>query len=168
MPTVAEQLREAREAQRLTVYQVADVTKIRTDHIRALEIGDYDIFSAPIYIKGFVRAYASLLRLDVPAVMADLDHELSRSDKHSEPPPLTDEPRGPLDVLTLQLSRVRWRVALPALAIIVIALVLAISWRTWRHQQGTDPLATLGPGLHETTAANGDTLPLPAPPPAPE
>ena len=36
MPTVAEQLRTAREAQGLTVYQVAEITKIRTDHIRAL------------------------------------------------------------------------------------------------------------------------------------
>ena len=56
MSTVAEQLREAREAQNLTVYQVAEITKIRTDHIRALDEGNYDVFSAPVYIRGSVRS----------------------------------------------------------------------------------------------------------------
>src|SRR5207253_137981 len=45
MSTVAEQLRLAREARNLTVHQVADITKIRTDHIRALEEGNFDMFS---------------------------------------------------------------------------------------------------------------------------
>ena len=37
MVTVSEQLRRAREAQELDIYQVAEITKIKTDHIRALE-----------------------------------------------------------------------------------------------------------------------------------
>jgi cytoskeletal protein RodZ len=43
MSTVAEQLRQAREAQNLSVYQVAEITKIRTDHIRALDEGNFDV-----------------------------------------------------------------------------------------------------------------------------
>src|SRR3989442_410993 len=39
MSTVAEQMRRAREEQSLTVHQVSDITKIKTDHIRALEDG---------------------------------------------------------------------------------------------------------------------------------
>jgi len=78
MPTVAEQLHGAREAKNLTVYQIAETTKIKTDHIRALEEGNYNVFSAPVYIRGFVRTYASLLKLDVAQVMATLDQELAR------------------------------------------------------------------------------------------
>ena len=37
MSTVSEQLRLAREQQQLDVYQVAEITKIKTDHVRALE-----------------------------------------------------------------------------------------------------------------------------------
>ncbi len=44
MPTVAEQLKQAREAQGLKIHEVAEATKIRGDHIRALEAGNYDIF----------------------------------------------------------------------------------------------------------------------------
>ena len=63
MPTVAEQLRAAREAKNLSVNEVAEITKIRTDHIRALEEGNFDIFVAPVYIRGFARTYATLLKL---------------------------------------------------------------------------------------------------------
>src|SRR5665213_4268142 len=70
MPTVAEQLRSAREAKKLTVQQVADATKIRTDHVRALEEGNFSVFSAPIYIRGSVKNYATLLKLDVPKIWA--------------------------------------------------------------------------------------------------
>src|SRR5438309_1793039 len=105
MPTVSDQLRHAREAQNLTIHQVAEVTKIRTDHIRALEEGNFDIFSAPVYIKGFVRSYATLLKLDVPPLMAELEEELAQTTKHSEPPPLSDTPRGFVDFIMLQLSK---------------------------------------------------------------
>ena len=38
MSTVAEQLRCARQAQNLTLPQVGEITKIRTDHLRALDL----------------------------------------------------------------------------------------------------------------------------------
>ena len=94
MSTVAQQLRQAREAKNLTVQQVADITKIRTDHLRALEEGNFDMFSAPVYIRGFVRTYSTLLKLDVPQIMAALEAELAQTAKFSEPPPLAKHPRG--------------------------------------------------------------------------
>src|SRR5258707_13943824 len=111
MPTVADQLRQAREAQNLTLHQVAEVTKIRTDHIRALEEGNFNIFSAPVYIKGFVRTYATLLKLDVPQVMATLDEVLGQTKKFREPPPLSEQPSKPLYFATLQISQLNLRMA---------------------------------------------------------
>src|SRR5256885_16550446 len=108
MPTVAEQLRRAREEQQLNIYQVAEITKIKTDHIRALEDGNYDTFSALVYIRGFVRTYAKVLKLDVSQVVADLEAELEQSNKFRELPPLTKKPRGALDFLMLKLSRMNW------------------------------------------------------------
>ena len=69
MSTVAEQLRRAREGKALSIQQVVEITKMRSDHVRALEDGDYGAFSAPVYIRGFVRTYASALKLNVPEVM---------------------------------------------------------------------------------------------------
>ena len=76
MSTVAEQLRAAREAKNLTVEQVADLTKMRTDHVRALEEGNFSAFSAPIYIRGSVKNYASALKLDGAKLLVELAEEL--------------------------------------------------------------------------------------------
>jgi len=163
MSTVAEQLRQAREAKNLTAQQVVEITKIRTDHLRALEEGNYDVFSAPVYIRGFVRTYSALLKLDVPQIMAALEAELSQTTKFAEPPPLAGHPRGVLDFLMLQLSKLDWRKGLIGLGV-VVALVMAFSaWLAWRRH---DPLRGLKPGVYQSTqGVSGDTLPLPAPAP---
>jgi len=69
---------------------VANVTNIKTDHIRALESGDWDAFGAQVYIRGFTRTYAKELRLDVPRIMSELETELGQTEDYSAPPPLTD------------------------------------------------------------------------------
>jgi len=162
MPTVAEQLRAAREAQGLSIYQVAEITKIKTDHVRALEDGNYTTFAATVYLRGFVRTYATLVRLDVPAVMALLEAELSHTEKFHAPPPLSREPRAFLDVVMLQMSKVNWRVALPSVGAALALLVLVLGYRAWRGHQAKDPLNGLGPGLYQPSQKqSGDTLPLP-------
>jgi cytoskeletal protein RodZ len=164
MATVSEQLRRGREQQQLDVYQVAEITKIKTDHVRALESGTFDIFPAPVYIRGFVRTYATMLKLDVPSVLADLDGELSQSDKFRDPPPLTNMPRSPLDFLMLQLSRLNWRIAF---AIVTVLLFLILAAAVIRNRSGNraDPLKDLGPGVYQPKSDHGrETLPLPPPP----
>jgi cytoskeletal protein RodZ len=160
MTTVAEQLQRTREAQKLSINQVAEFTKIRTDHIRALEEGNFNVFAAPVYIRGFVRTYAVLLKLDVTDVMASLDKELGQTDKFREPPPLTDQKRGIVDFLTLQLSKVNWRVATVVLAAVVVVMVLYFIVSLVRHHHSTDPLSNLGPGTYQPSSS-GETVPLP-------
>jgi cytoskeletal protein RodZ len=164
MSTVAEKLRQAREAKNLTIHQVADVTKIRTDHLRALEEGRFDVFSAPVYIRGFVRCYATLLKLDVPQTMASLDAELGKTEKFREPPPLSNSPKGVLDYLMLQLSKVDLRKALIGIAVVVGVVVVLSALSSWRHSRPSNPAAGLKPGFYQPTNQNaGETLPLPRP-----
>jgi cytoskeletal protein RodZ len=162
MSTVAEQLHQAREARRLTVEQVAEITKIRGDHLRALEQGNFDVFSAPVYIRGFVRTYSTLLKLDVPQVMAALDGELGQTKKFAEPPPLSDHPKGAVDFLMLQLSKIDWQKGALALGAIAVVLAGVLGYVAWRHHQNSDPLKGLKPGVYRAPARNsGETLPLP-------
>ena len=160
MPTVAEQLRHAREEQKLNIYQVAEITKIKTDHIRALEAGQYDAFSAPVYIRGFVRTYAKALKLDANAVSTALDAELARTDKFREPPPLMEKPRGTLDFVMLQLSKLNWRILGTVAGAALVLLILFFSLRGCRSRR-SDPLKGLGPGIYQPTNAAGELLPLP-------
>src|SRR3989449_9881437 len=48
----------------LTIDQVAASTRIRREHLRALEAEDFTHFSAPVYAKGYLRTYATYLGLD--------------------------------------------------------------------------------------------------------
>jgi cytoskeleton protein RodZ len=161
MSTVAEQLRAAREAQRLTIKQVADATKIRTDLIRALEEGDFNVFCAPIYIRGSVKNYATRLKLDVPQIMAALDVELGRTEKFSEPPPLTEAANTPLDRLMFLLSKLNWKVGVAGAAVLGVVLIVIFSNIAWQHHQRRDPLAGLQPAVYQSANA-GQTLPLPS------
>jgi cytoskeleton protein RodZ len=162
MSSVAEQLRQAREAQGLSLHDLAELTKIRSDHIEALESSNYDPFPAPVYIRGSVRTCATFLHMDVPAVLAALDAELSQSPEFSSPPSLTGGQRGPLDWITYQLSRVNWRVLTVVGGTVGIIAGSYFGWQAWSKRMREDPLGRLGPGVHQPAAiAEGDILSIP-------
>lgn len=160
MPTVAEQLRDAREGKKLTIEQVAEFTKIRTDHIRALEQGDYNVFSAPIYIRGSVKNYATMLKLDVPKVTADLDRELKGTDNFSEPPPLMEQTRTSTDRMMYFLSKLNWKIGAVAGVVVGIVVIFyaahAIFHRLWG---GHNKAPNLPPAVYQSQNS-GETLPL--------
>ena len=162
--SVGEQLRCAREAAGLTPHEVGEITKIKTDHILALENGDFHPFSAPVYIRGHVKSLASRYKLDVPNVLADLDDELSRTKEFSEPPSLIPREKGVLDWVTLQLSKLNLRVLLPLIGVALIVSFLVWSYTAWRRYQSSDPLSNLGPGYYKAPAEKSVVEYLPLPP----
>jgi cytoskeletal protein RodZ len=163
MPSVGEQLRAAREQQGLSLAQVVERTKLRTDHVRALEEGNYDVFAAPVYVRGFVRSYAALVKLNVPALMKDLETELGHSQRLQESTQLTKPPPSPLDVVMLQLSKVKWGITLGLAGGALVVYCSVLGYRSWRAHHATDPLTRLGPALYQATDTNlGEILPLPS------
>ncbi len=159
MSTVAEQLRSAREAKNLTVEQVAEATKIRTDHIRALEEGKYTAFSATIYIRGSVKNYAGMLKLDPVALLAALDGELKGTTQFREPPPLVETQKTFLDALILLLAKLNWKLGAAGVVVLAVVLIIGLSVWAWRQHQKSDPLKNLPPAIYQP-ANVGDTLPL--------
>jgi cytoskeletal protein RodZ len=57
-------LREAREAQGLTLAQVGEQTRINPRFLSALESGDYGLLPTPVHVRGYLRNYARFLELD--------------------------------------------------------------------------------------------------------
>jgi cytoskeleton protein RodZ len=163
MPTVAEQLRAAREARKLTIQQVADLTKIRTDHLRALEDGNFHAFSAPIYIRGSVKNYATMLKLDVPKILADLDRELKGTDKFAEPPPLTEQSKSPLDYVMFLLSKVNAKVAMVGAGILAVILLIVGINSLIRNHHSRNSTPDLPPAVYQPTNSD-ETLPVPSHP----
>jgi cytoskeleton protein RodZ len=161
VPTVAEQLRQAREAMRLDIHQVAEATKLKTDHVRALDEGDYTVFTAPVYLRGSLRTYAKLLKLDPAQLVEQLDAELGASGRLDDPPMSPATPKTAVDSLALLLSRVNWSVALVIIGLGAIVLAVVSSYRAWVTHKTADPLKNLSPGMYQPPASSGETLPLP-------
>jgi cytoskeletal protein RodZ len=161
MPTVAEQFRSAREAHGLTVHQVAEITKIKTEHVRALETGDYRAFAAPVYLRGFIRTYARLLHLDPEQMISEANAEWQQTGIFAEASFSAHRHEGLVDALMLQFSKVNWRVVLPLLGVALVLVVLILSYRAWTDYRSRDPLSRLGSGQYEPPQPDPiETLPL--------
>ena len=159
--SVAEQLRQGRERQKLTVHQAAELTKIKTDHIRALEAGDYGAFSAPVYIRGFVRTYARYLKLDEAQLLAQLDGELGSDVTVRRDTESTQPSQPSVDFLALVLSRLNWRLSTGVLTAVVLLVIGVTTFRHWQSNRNSDPLKDLGPGMYEPKqGSSGELLPL--------
>ncbi|MDB6024312.1 MAG: hypothetical protein JWM68_535 [Verrucomicrobiales bacterium] len=163
VPTVGEQLRQAREARNLTITQAAEVIKLRTDHIRALEEGDFSVFSAPVYVRGSIRTYANLLKLDAVKLVEQVNAELAQSPQHQEPSFPPSPSRNVLDFVMYQVSKLNWKIALPIILVILVVGGGIFGVRFWIEQRNKDPLSGLKPALYQPQKTAGQTLPLPAP-----
>jgi len=161
VPSVAEQLRQARESMRLDIQQVAETTKLKTDHVRALEEGNYEVFTAPIYLRGSLRTYAKMLKLDATTLVEQLDAELGASNAGPQESFSPTKSKTPIDSVMLLVSRVNWVVALALIVVISVVLIGFASYRTWRSHKTADPLKNLSGGMYQPSLNVGETLPLP-------
>ncbi|PKL17475.1 MAG: hypothetical protein CVV49_10955 [Spirochaetae bacterium HGW-Spirochaetae-5] len=64
MESIGDRLRQAREAKKLTVKNVAIDTNMAPTYIEALEDEDFDKFPGETYIIGFLKTYSEYLKLD--------------------------------------------------------------------------------------------------------
>ena len=124
MPSIGDQLRAAREEQGLSLEDVGGELKIRTAHVLALEEGDFDKFDAPVFVRGFVRTYCRILKIDSAPVIVQLNQELGGTEALASDPALSPGKKGFVDQLTLFLTRVNWSIWLPLLVLILIASIV--------------------------------------------
>ncbi len=120
---VGQILKEAREERKLTVKDVSKETNIATKYIIALETEDYSQFPAETFALGFLKNYASYLKLDTGLLL-----NLYRGEQ-------IEESQAPLEELTrptsssLSLDRNKILIFLSFLMIAVSAYVIYISFQ---------------------------------------
>lgn len=75
MTDVGQYLVAGRERARLSLEDVAAITKIPIQHLRALEEGRLDALPAPAYVRGFVISFCKTVGIDPEPALAILaDH----------------------------------------------------------------------------------------------
>ncbi len=81
MQTIGERLEEARKRKGISVREAAETTKIRSDYLQKFEANSFDVNLPPLYIRGFLTAYARYLELDPQRIVSDLNIILSSEGK---------------------------------------------------------------------------------------
>jgi cytoskeleton protein RodZ len=85
--TIGQTLRTAREAQGLSVEEVAGRLRLMLRQVEAIEADDFDSLGQPVFARGFVRNYAKLLNLPADELMARMGGEKAETAVVSKAPP---------------------------------------------------------------------------------
>ena len=94
------ELAAAREALNLSVAEVARQLKLSVSQIEALEAGAYQKLPGPVFVRGFIRNYARLLRLDPEQMVRSVEPSIPHQPASEEVPPSRDIPFPP--------AKIRW------------------------------------------------------------
>ncbi len=73
MQTIGERLEEARKRKGISIREAAETTKIRSDYLQKFEANSFDVDLPPLYLKGFLKAYARFLELDPERLLSDFN-----------------------------------------------------------------------------------------------
>ena len=141
---VGERLRAAREAQGLTLDEIAASTRIPRRHLQTIEEGRYDDLPAPTYSAGFIKSWARHLGLNGQPLADEFRAEMG-SIAVERTQPLPYEPADPRRTPPVGL----------ALLALLVAVVLLVGYLYWR---GT----TEQPSSIAATASDQAAAPKPA------
>jgi cytoskeleton protein RodZ len=131
-------LRAAREQQGLSVAEAAAQLKLSTRQIEALESDSYDKLPGTIFVRGFLRSYARLLKLDPTPLLAAADQKL-------RPPP--PQPENTASAAPFPAPRTRsWRwYALAAAALILLVPLIYEAFFVLPAGRSEGPRENAGP-----------------------
>jgi len=95
MQTIGERLEDARKRKGVSIREAAEATKIRGDYLTKFESNQFDFDLAEIYLRGFLRNYATYLKLPAERILDDYE-SLGRGETRSRQP--SREIYGRMDV----------------------------------------------------------------------
>lgn len=143
MDTPGKLLKTVREGKGKSLEEISNLLKIRHEYLKAIEAEDYQLIPGEVFVKGYIRAYASVFGLDSDYILG-LYKKQTALPKTTEPPPVKKSPF---------VYKPYWRFVpnwIP-LAFILISLLLVLF--VPHKKQGTvDKIKALSAMLEESKA----------------
>ena len=152
--TAGERLRDAREAAKMSLEDVATTTRIPTRHLASLEAGEFSKLPAPTYSVGFARSYAAAVGLDRNEIGEQVRAEIGGT----RLAPHQAEQFEPMDP---KRTMPRWLIIAAIAAIAVVALLA--TWLNNRSMNAPDNVtATEAAPVDAAAAAPAAVVPVTA------
>lgn len=149
-------LREARNRRKVDLSEVEAATQIRVRYLRAIENEEWDVLPGDVYVRSFIRTYASHLGLDGERLAEE--YRRSVSSTGSERPAPGVEPGTVGRSRTAVQSRARSRAVAVAVVAALVGVVAAIGLAT-----DDDPTLTVS-SQRKGTVSTEENLSPPATP----
>lgn len=146
------QLRERREALGLSQEQAAAQLNLKAVVIRQLESGQWDPQVAPTFIRGYLRHYVRLLKLDEAELLAQFDQQLAAL------PQASATMHSFSNKASRDAAESRFMLATYFLLVLLIGLFLIWFWQT--HMLNEQPVAMMPesePAAISTTPSPGQS-----------
>jgi cytoskeleton protein RodZ len=163
LATPGAQLAAQREAMGWTVEQIADQLKLAPRQVKALEAGDYAALPNMAVVRGFVRAYAKVVKIDATPLVAMI--EVVSPTSHEAAPPRKEA------ATTFTESRfpsMTERSSGPAGWLVGVAVVVAVAaGGVYAYQSGMIPASLFERSAKEEPASAVTEAVKPAEVPAP-
>ena len=126
--TVGEELCTARERSGVPINEAAGQLCLSVAFLRALEEDSYSKLPGPIYVRGYIRAYARLLSLSADALIEKYNEGLSDEPYISQP---STEKTVSVSRPTFRTNRARSHIVIYLLTAVVIGIILLLSLSYW-------------------------------------
>lgn len=158
-------LRSAREAKDLSLDEVTAQTLLARGTVEALENNDFDRLSQPVFVRGYYRKCAKVLRVPEDEVMA------AYSEWTGVPGPSPASP-GQVDVIPQDVTPGGRRVVGAVAVILLLGLVAVFGWQALPGSGQGDDVASTAPASDEpasvatdeerSSSSAGSSIPAPA------
>ncbi|HUV23189.1 MAG TPA: RodZ domain-containing protein [Gammaproteobacteria bacterium] len=127
-----ERLQAARIKKGLSLEDVASRMHLSANILEAIEENNFDVITAPIFVKGYLRAYARIVSLDEDEMIQQY------LDFYSEEDPPINSTSNTVPELSATDARIKWTTYF---VIVVLGVLLAAWW--WNKQQDVEPPVSL-------------------------
>jgi cytoskeletal protein RodZ len=144
MKTVGETLQSVRIKQGLSLEDVAKITKIKSEFLQAIEIGEFSQLPSPVAVQGFITSYAEVLGIEAKTVLSLLRRDYAVTRSSVVPKHLAD----PGQQKKRRKSNIRFGIVLA-----VLVLIMTLGYIGWSYIQLNKP-----PRLVVSSPKNGQTV----------
>jgi cytoskeleton protein RodZ len=127
-----ERLQAARIKKGLSLEDVASRMHLSSNILEAIEDNNFDVITAPIFVKGYLRAYARIVSLNEDEMIQQY------VDFYSEEDPPINSTSNMVPELSATDARIKWTTYF---VILVLGVLLAAWW--WNKQEDQEPPVSL-------------------------